>query len=115
MYISLNLLFNDTGGKEFKAYNYNNGTSFSSIGCKMDQSVYGSHGIYTFRIQGELYHLMGSLLPMEGQDPAFAQSIIIQVGHWLATPAEAELVVDVLTLILIRLSPRRSHSIILPA
>jgi hypothetical protein len=42
----------------------------------MDPSVYRPHGVFTFRIQGELYHLMGSLLPADGQDPAFAQIYI---------------------------------------
>ena len=42
----------------------------------MDPSVYGPHGVYTFHIQGELYHLMGSLLPADDQDPAFAQIYI---------------------------------------
>jgi hypothetical protein len=30
-------------------------------------------GIYTFRIKGALYHKIGSLLPLEGQQPKFAQ------------------------------------------
>jgi hypothetical protein len=42
----------------------------------MDPSVYGPYGVYTFHIQGEFYHLMGSLLPADGQDPAFAQIYI---------------------------------------
>ena len=76
--MSLNLFSNDVGAKEFKenSRNYNNGLYFSSNGCKMDPSVYGPYGVYTFRIQGELYHLMGSLLPADGQDPAFAQIYI---------------------------------------
>ncbi len=78
MYISLNLFSNDADVKEFKenSQNYYNGLSFSSVGCKMDPSVYGPHGVYTFHIQGELYHLMGSLLPADDQDPAFAQIYI---------------------------------------
>src|SRR5436190_19564837 len=78
MYRSLNLLSNDIGAKQFKenSRNYNNGLSFSSVGFTMDPSVYGPQGVYTFRIQGELYHLMGSLLPADGQDPAFAQIYI---------------------------------------
>ena len=30
-------------------------------------------GIYTFRIKGALYHKIGSLLPLEGEQPKFAQ------------------------------------------
>ena len=30
-------------------------------------------GIYTFRIKGALCHKIGSLLPLEGEEPKFAQ------------------------------------------
>ena len=57
--------------------NYNNAFSFSSLGVsKIDQSVYGPQGIYTFRIQGQLCHRIGSLLPPPGKDPAFSQIYI---------------------------------------
>ena len=35
--------------------------------------MYGPQGIYTFRIQGQLCHLIGSLLPSPGRQPAFSQ------------------------------------------
>jgi len=56
--------------------NYNNAFSFSSLGVKIDQSVYGRQGIYIFRIQGQLCHYIGSLLPPPGKDPAFSQIYI---------------------------------------
>ena len=56
--------------------NYNNAFAFSSLGVKQDLSVYGPQGIYTFRIQGQLCHHMGSLLPPPGKDPAFSQIYI---------------------------------------
>ena len=56
--------------------NYNNAFAFSSLGVKTDPSVYGPHGIYTFRIQGQLCHRIGSLLLPPGKDPAFAQIYI---------------------------------------
>ena len=56
--------------------NYNNAFAFSSIGVKQDLSVYGPRGIYTFRIQGQLCHLIGSLLPLPGRQPAFSQIYI---------------------------------------
>ena len=39
-------------------------------------SVYGPKGIHTFRIQGQLCHLIGSLLPLPGNQPAFSQIYI---------------------------------------
>ena len=56
--------------------NYNNAFAFSSLGVKRDLSVYGPQGIYTFRIQGQLCHRIGSLLPPPGKEPAFSQIYI---------------------------------------
>ena len=71
--------------------NYNNALAFSSLGVQIDQSVAGQSGIYTFRIQGELVHRIGSLLPQFGELPRFAQIHIhdstaitqaeIRIGH----------------------------------
>jgi hypothetical protein len=64
--------------KEFRENirNYNNAFAFSSLGVKIDSSVYGPNGIYTFRIQGELYHRISTLLPPNGKPPNFAQIYI---------------------------------------
>ena len=56
--------------------NYNNAFAFSSLGVKIDSSVYGPRGIYAFRIQGQLCHRIGSLLPPPGRAPAFSQIYI---------------------------------------
>ena len=64
--------------KEFRENirNYNNAFAFSSLGVKIDPSVYGAHGIFTFRIQGELCHRISTLLPPDGEPPKFAQLYI---------------------------------------
>ncbi|GKD69582.1 hypothetical protein Tco_1323672, partial [Tanacetum coccineum] len=41
--------------------------SFTSIGAKQDTSVNQGHGAYCYRIQGQNYHRMGTLLPDEGK------------------------------------------------
>jgi hypothetical protein len=46
---------------------------FTTLGVKVDRSVYGPRGIYTFRVKGELCHRIGSLLPPPDGEPAFAQ------------------------------------------
>jgi hypothetical protein len=55
---------------------YNSVLAFTSFGAKVDESVTGGPGPYSFRIQGELYHKIGSLCPTEGQWPKFAQLYI---------------------------------------
>ncbi len=52
---------------------YNSVLAFTSLGAKVDESVTGGPRPYSFRIQGELYHKIGSLCPAEGQRPQFAQ------------------------------------------
>jgi len=55
---------------------YNSVLAFTSLGAKVDESVTGGLGPYSFRIQGELYHKIGSLCPAERQRPQFAQLYI---------------------------------------
>jgi hypothetical protein len=55
---------------------YNSVLAFTSLGAKVDESVTGGPGPYSFRIQGELYHRIGSLCPAKGQRPQFAQLYI---------------------------------------
>jgi hypothetical protein len=55
---------------------YNLVLAFISLSAKVDESVTRGPGPYSFRIQGELYHKIGSLCPAEGQRPQFAQLYI---------------------------------------
>jgi hypothetical protein len=55
---------------------YNSVLAFTSLGAKVDDLITGGPGPYSFRIQGELYHKIGSLCPAEGQRPQFAQLYI---------------------------------------
>jgi hypothetical protein len=52
---------------------YNNAFAFTSLGVKVDDSINRGCGPPTFRIQGELCHRIGSLLPLQGQEPVFSQ------------------------------------------
>ena len=54
---------------------YNNAFAFTSVGTKIDESM-ARGGVYRYRLQGELHHRMGSLLPSEGETPKFAQMYI---------------------------------------
>jgi hypothetical protein len=64
----------DTFRKHIRQYNA--AFAFTSVGVKIDHSVTNSSGPYAFKISGELHHLDGALLPVEGQQPAYAQLYI---------------------------------------
>jgi len=63
--------FSDTFRKHI--HQYNAAIAFTSVGVKIDHSVTSASGPYAFKINGELHHLSGALLPEEGQQPAYAQ------------------------------------------
>ena len=52
---------------------YNAAFAFTSLGVNIDHSVTSTRGPYAFKINGELHHLSGALLPEEGQQPSYAQ------------------------------------------
>ncbi|CAB5207785.1 unnamed protein product [Rhizophagus irregularis] len=60
---------------------YNSALSFTSIEAKIDQQITSTSGIYTFRIHGEMYHRIGSLLPNSETQPQFAQIYIYDTDH----------------------------------
>lgn len=67
----LNLLLGDTAEcKHFRTYirMYNNMFAFTSLGVKYDKELAKRyHGIYTFRVQGQMYHFIDDLLPSNQQ------------------------------------------------
>jgi hypothetical protein len=60
---------------------YNSVLAFISLGAKVDELVTGGPEPYSFRIQGEFYHKIGSLCPAERQRPQFAQLYIHDTKH----------------------------------
>jgi len=67
------LTSNEADAKDFRQHirSYNNALAFTSVGANLDTSV-AQPGNYTYRLRGELYHRMGSLLPQPGEAPKFA-------------------------------------------
>jgi hypothetical protein len=67
------LTSNEVDAKDFRQRirSYNNALAFTSVGANLDTSV-AQPGNYTYRLRGELYHRMGSLLPQPGEAPKFA-------------------------------------------
>ena len=52
---------------------YNSMFAFTSMGGRVDGSINNSKGPYIFRMCGQNYHRIGSLLPEIGKRPQFAQ------------------------------------------
>lgn len=51
------------------------------MGAKIDTSVNSGGSPPTFRINGHNYHLIGSLLPLDGNEPKFAQLYTHDTKH----------------------------------
>lgn len=52
---------------------YNSLFAFTSLGGKVDNKINRGRAPYTFKLHGQNYHLIGSIHPVDGQNPKFAQ------------------------------------------
>jgi hypothetical protein len=73
----------DTKGKFFlkSIRRYNSMFSFTSMGGKVDSSVNKGRGPSMFRLRGQNYHSLGSLLPNDGSKPKFSQLYIYDTDN----------------------------------
>nr|GEV57966.1 ATP-dependent DNA helicase PIF1-like [Tanacetum cinerariifolium] len=75
----LNMLLNYTDPATVKFKEkirvYNSMLYFTSFGARIDHSINTGRAPYTFRINGQNYHRIGSLLPKEGIQPRFHEKI----------------------------------------
>jgi hypothetical protein len=55
---------------------YNAAFAFASLGVKIDHAITNAPGPYCFRINGDLHHLQGTLLPQPGESEKYAQIYI---------------------------------------
>lgn len=71
--------------KEFRKLirSYNNALSFTLLGARIDRTVNGPFGVNTFRIQGEMSHRIGGLLPESNVDTGFSQIYVVGDGGLL--------------------------------
>ncbi|XP_042059616.1 uncharacterized protein LOC121804142 [Salvia splendens] len=60
---------------------YNSMFGFTSMGGKVDNSVNTGGGPPIFRLHGQNYHLIGSLLPLDGCEPKFAQLYVYDTDN----------------------------------
>ena len=63
---------------------YNNAFAFTSVGVKLDETVNRGNGPYCFKIQGQLHHSLGSLLPSLNTNARFAQVYIYDTNEALS-------------------------------
>ncbi|KAH1193948.1 hypothetical protein GmHk_19G054864 [Glycine max] len=79
------LLFdhNSADGRNYQQniHTYNMMFAFTFAGIKLDKSINHSRGPPTIRIQGQPCHRIGSLLPMSGKEPKFAQLYIFDTDN----------------------------------
>ncbi|KZT31064.1 hypothetical protein SISSUDRAFT_995568 [Sistotremastrum suecicum HHB10207 ss-3] len=69
----------DAVSKNFRRHirQYNAAFAFTSLGVKLDESLFAGTGSYAFRIHGMLAHRTGGLLPEPDQPVRYAQIYII--------------------------------------
>lgn len=63
---------------------YNSMFAFTSMGGTIDFAVNNGGGPPTFRLSGQNYHLIGSLMPLEGKPPLFGQMYIYDTENEIA-------------------------------
>lgn len=61
---------------------YNNAFAFPSMGANIDQNLANAtNGVYSYRVQGSVYHSIGSSLLMDGMRPRYLQLYIYDTDH----------------------------------
>jgi len=56
---------------------YNNAVAFTSLGTNIDRRITNNaHNVYSLRIQGEMYHRLGALVPRDNERVQYAQVYI---------------------------------------
>jgi hypothetical protein len=60
---------------------FNSMFAFTSMGGKIDSSMNSGNSPHTFVLNGENYHRIGSLLPMDRNDPKFAQLYVYDTDN----------------------------------
>ena len=73
----------DTFSKYFikSIRSYNSMFAFTSLGAKIDMDINKGPGPYVFKINGQVHHRIGSLLPDEGKSPVYAQLYIYDTDN----------------------------------
>lgn len=78
---TLQNLLDHTSGNKGVAFRreirtYNSMFAMTSVGCQIDSTINRGKGPYVYRVSGQNLHRIGSLLPISGKRPQFAQLYI---------------------------------------
>lgn len=79
-------LLNPNGGVLSKYFiksihTYNSMFEFTSLAAKIETGINNCPGPYVFKINGQVHHRIGSLLPDEGTPPVYAQLYIFDTEN----------------------------------
>ncbi|WOH08397.1 hypothetical protein DCAR_0727836 [Daucus carota subsp. sativus] len=88
------LLSNGVKSEHFKKNirTYNSMFHFTSMGGKIDRSVNDGGGPFCFKLNGQNYHLLGTLKPTDGENPKFCQLYIYDTENEVDNQIVAALV-----------------------
>ncbi|XP_040361974.1 uncharacterized protein LOC112164813 [Rosa chinensis] len=90
----LKTLLNPNNGPDSKLFKenirvYNSMFSFTSMGATIDHKINTGSGPYVFKISGQVHHLMGSILPSDGESPKYAQLYIYDTNNEISNRINA--------------------------
>jgi len=72
-----------------KIRQYNSLFAFTSMGGNIDKNINNGEGPYVFRINGQIHHRIGSLLPKEENIPKFAELYIFDTKNEIQNRIQA--------------------------
>jgi len=81
----------DTRCKHFlqKIRQYNSMFAFTSMGGNIDKKINDGEGPYVFRVNGQIHHRIGSLLPLPDNCPKFAELYIFDTKNEISNRIRA--------------------------
>ncbi|XP_040362207.1 uncharacterized protein LOC112165742 isoform X3 [Rosa chinensis] len=87
-------LLDPNNGSESKHFRenirvYNSMFSFTSMGATIDKKINTGSGPYVFKISGQIHHLMGSILPSNGECPKYAQLYVCDTKNEVSNRIKA--------------------------
>lgn len=88
-------------GENIRSYNMM--FSVTSLGGKIDNSINSGSGPSIFRMYGQNFHMIGSLLPTLGQSPKFAQLYIYDTENEVTNRIRAVRYINYIIFILLNL------------
>ncbi|GJR99277.1 ATP-dependent DNA helicase PIF1-like protein [Tanacetum coccineum] len=74
--------YHNIGAPSYQCVHCNATMCFTSFGARIDHSINNDRGVYTFKVNGQSYHRIGSLLPKEGTQPSSVAKAFRMAKDW---------------------------------